>query len=99
MSLLISSRPLHPRSLLVPLDRDGIVVAREFVACKPQFKAQVGRRHDDANFKLANVELVALCYACAPFVLQDELVLLDTREIALDIAQLYSTACRAEGSS
>jgi len=50
---------LHLAPNLIPLDGYGLVVARELVSGEPQLESQVGRRHDDADLELADVEQMA----------------------------------------
>ena len=54
---------------------DRFVVSRKLFACKPQLKTQVGRRHNDAHVKFANVVCVSTSKACSAFVLHDEFML------------------------
>lgn len=71
---------------LIPYNRYRLMVAREFLPRKPQLKSQIGRRDNDANVKLADIKPVPPREAGAALVLEHQLLLLYSVEVALDSA-------------
>lgn len=63
------------------------MVSREPLPSKPQLESQIGRRHNHAHLKLANVKLVAFAEARASLLLEHQLVLLDPFQVTLDAAE------------
>lgn len=71
---------------LIPHNRYWLVMTRKLLPRKPQLKSQIGRRHNDANVKLTDIKSVTPREAGAALVLEHQLLLPDSLEVALDIA-------------
>jgi hypothetical protein len=81
----------------LPLDLDGLVVPRELLALEPRLEPEIGRRNNDADVKLTDTVPIsgraeqAREEKLPPLVLlllEGELLLRDTVEVALDLAEL-----------
>lgn len=91
-----TSTARHLRPCSVPLDSDGLVIARELCAAKPQLEPEICWGHDDTDVEAADVKLDAATETCSSLLLEDELVLLDTGEVTLYRAELHCTGCTCQ---
>lgn len=83
---------LHTNPSLIPLDTDRLMIPRKPVTSKPQLKSQIGRGHDNSNFKLTNIKLVSFREASSSFLFEHQFVLLNSFQIALNTAQFRNSS-------
>jgi len=84
---------LYLRPLLIPSNRDRLVIPRKLLSPKPQLKSQISRRNDDPDIKLADIEFVSPLETRSPFILMHQFLLLHAVEVAADFAKLGRAAC------
>ena len=97
------SQPSHRGPYVVPVDRNRVMITREFLVFKPQFEPQVGWRHNHLDIKLTLVEGNATSPAGSCLEVLDfegsslldflKLILLDSLQVAFHVAKLIRSIC------
>lgn len=73
----------HTATNFVPFHTNGLMISRKSLAAKPKLKSQIGRRYNDSDFKLTNIEFVPSAKARPAFLSEHQLALLDALKVAI----------------